>query len=57
MADTSNRGLGSPNMSEEVKRSIQSAGGHAQGQENNQENFANNRRKAQKAGEQSHKHD
>jgi hypothetical protein len=30
MADTSDRGLGSPNMSEEEKHKIQSMGGQAQ---------------------------
>jgi len=46
MADnTDNRGLGSPNMSEEEKRKIQSMGGQASGG-----NFKNDRAKAKRAG-------
>jgi general stress protein YciG len=45
MADTSDRGLGSPNMSESKKRKIQSAGGSASGG-----NFKNDRAKASRAG-------
>ena len=45
MADTSNRGLGSPNMDENKKREIQSKGGRASPQ-----NFANNPDLASQAG-------
>jgi general stress protein YciG len=41
----STRGLGSPNMSEEEKHKIQSAGGSASGG-----NFKNDRKKASRAG-------
>jgi general stress protein YciG len=45
MADTSDRGLGSPNMSEQKKHEIQSKGGQASGG-----NFKNDRTKASRAG-------
>jgi len=45
MRDTSDRGLGSPNMSEDEKYRIQSAGGTASPQ-----NFANNPGLARRAG-------
>lgn len=49
MADnTSNRGLGSDNMSEEEKRRIQSEGGKASGG-----NFKRDRKKASQAGKKS----
>jgi general stress protein YciG len=45
MADTSDRGLGSPNMSDAKKHEIQSKGGQASGG-----NFKNDRSKASRAG-------
>lgn len=45
--DTSNRGLGSSNMSEEEKHRIQSAGGSASGG-----NFKNDTARASKAGQE-----
>lgn len=39
-------------MDEEKQRKIASEGGKAQGKENNPANFANDRKKAKKAGEE-----